>query len=241
MDPRKTTLTLAVLTVLFLGLAVVFFRTPARPERIFQAALVPSDALAIVPDTIRISAGRLVSSGGDASGLQCYACHDKKSPPKIVYDANHHVVLPKEHRDLIYSMRNCAECHPANDPVKLEYDADNNVILPKAHLRLGEMAHGSVLRNEDCYTCHDPNQLDQLHTAEGTRLTLDNATLLCAGCHGTTYRDWQAGAHGRRSGYWDQSRGELLRQGCTSCHDPHAPVFTPLIPMPGPHALHARN
>ena len=83
--------------------------------------------------------------------------------------------------------------------------------------------------------------LDQLHTAEGTRLTLDNATLLCAGCHGTTYRDWQAGAHGRRSGYWNQSRGELHRQGCTSCHDPHAPVFTPVIPMPGPHALHARN
>src|ERR1022692_4013622 len=42
-------------------------------------------------------------------------------------------VLPKEHADLIISMRNCSECHPPNDPVKLDYDASGNVIVPEAH------------------------------------------------------------------------------------------------------------
>jgi predicted CXXCH cytochrome family protein len=146
-------------------------------------------------------------------------------------------VLPKEHSDLIIGMRNCAECHPPSDPVKLEYDANGVVIMPKAHSRLLAMNHGNV-RNENCYNCHDRNKLDQLHAADGSKLKFDQVTLLCAGCHGTTYRDWQAGVHGRTSGHWDRKAGPIKREQCASCHDPHAPAFTGLIPMPGPHLLH---
>jgi predicted CXXCH cytochrome family protein len=100
------------------------------------------------------------------------------------------------------------------------------------------MAHGRNARNEDCYNCHDRDQLNQLHTPDGQKLTFEQATLLCASCHGPTYRDWMAGAHGRTSGFWDQKAGATSRQECASCHDPHAPAFTGLIPMPGPHQLH---
>jgi predicted CXXCH cytochrome family protein len=153
----------------------------------------------------------------------------------ITYDADHQIVLPKEHTDLIISMRNCAECHPPDDPVKLDYDAAGVVVVPKGHEGLLRMAHG---RNNACFNCHDREQLNQLHTPEGVKLTFEQATLLCASCHGTTYRDWQAGAHGRTGGHWLRFAGPFDRQECTSCHDPHAPRFTGLIPLPGPHLLH---
>ena len=235
MDPdRKVSLTLAALTVAFAALAVTFVRIPAQPASPVRAPLTSPQNLAGItpPGTIRVSAGQLIKSGGDTSGLACYSCHDQKNPPVVKFDSNHQVILPKEHGDLIISMRNCVECHSAADPVKLDYTADNAVIIPEAHRSLASMAHG---RNENCYNCHDPKQLDRLHTPEGTQLKFEQATLLCAGCHGPTYRDWNAGIHGRTSGNWDRKAGPFTRQECTSCHDPHSPRFTGVIPMPGPH------
>jgi predicted CXXCH cytochrome family protein len=239
-SPDKTSLVLGVLTVGFLSLAYAFLRVPARPALLERAPLVPRDALAgvITPGTVRISAAQLASSGGDTSGLSCYSCHHQDSPPVVKTDAQGRIVLPREHADLIISMRNCVECHAKNDPVTLNYDAAGNVIVPAAHQGLLAMAHGRNFRNENCYNCHDRSQLDQLHTAEGAKLRFDQATLLCAGCHGPTYRDWEAGVHGRTGGYWERSAGPIKREECTSCHDPHAPAFTGLIPMPGPHLLH---
>ena len=240
MNPnRSTSIVLATLTVVFAALAYSFTRVPAVSANPVRLPLVPRDSLAIIHSTVRISAGQLMKSGGDTSGLTCYACHHQDSPPEVKFDDKHRVILPKEHSDLIFSMRNCAECHPANDPVKLDYTADGTVIMPEAHKALLSMAHGRNLRNENCYNCHDKNQLDQLHTPEGAKLKFEQATLLCAGCHGPTYRDWEAGVHGRTSGHWDRSAGPIEREECTSCHDPHAPAFTGIIPMPAPHSLHS--
>jgi predicted CXXCH cytochrome family protein len=235
---QKTDVILALITVAFTALAIRFARVPARPGVVMLPPIVPPEALAIVPGTVRISAGQLIRSGGDTSGLACYTCHHQDSPPEVKFDERHRIILPKEHADLIISMRNCAECHPPNDPVKLEYSDDGSLIVPAAHRGLIAMAHGRNYRNENCYNCHDRDQLDQLHTPEGTKLRFDQATLLCAGCHGPTYRDWEAGIHGRTSGHWDRSAGPIKREECTSCHDPHAPAFTGIIPMPGPHLLH---
>jgi len=235
---RKSSIVLASLTVAFAALAYSFYLVPARPGRVDRAPLIKPDTLAAVPGTIRVSAGQLIRSGGDVSGMDCYACHHKESPPEVKVDAVGNIILPKEHADLIISMRNCAECHPPSDPVKLEYDDSGNVIVPAAHKGLLLMAHGRSLRNNNCYNCHDRDQLDRLHTPEGASLKFEQATLLCASCHGTTYRDWNAGAHGRTGGYWDRHEGPIKREECTSCHDPHAPAFTGLIPMPGPHLLH---
>ncbi len=237
---NKTSLVLGLLIAVFAVLTVSFLCVPARPALIKLPPLASRDDLAgvIPPGTVRISAAQLVSSGGDASGLSCYSCHHQDSPPEVKLDAEHRIVLPREHADLIISMRNCAECHSKNEAVALNYDATGNVIVPEAHQGLLAMAHGRNFRNENCYNCHDRNQLDQLHTPEGAKLKFDQATLLCAGCHGPTYRDWEVGVHGRTSGYWDRQAGPIQRVQCTSCHDPHAPAFTGIIPMPGPHLLH---
>ncbi|HZP58898.1 MAG TPA: hypothetical protein VFB27_01140, partial [Opitutaceae bacterium] len=123
-------------------------------------------------------------------------------------------------------------------PVKLEYAQDGSVIIPKAHEDWLIVSHGRNDRNVNCFNCHNPQQIDQLLTRDGTKLRLDEATLLCASCHGTTYRDWQAGVHGRTNGFWDRKLGGITRQECTSCHDPHNPLFPRMIPLPAPHRLH---
>ena len=236
-DERRILLILGALTLAFAASAVAFWRAPAVSPAPPRAPLVTPDMLAGIrpPGTVRISAAQLLHGSGDASGLDCYACHHRDQPPEVKFDAQHRIILPKEHADLIISMRNCAECHAPNRPVKLEYTDDGAPIIPAAHRNLMGMAHGRNFRNENCYNCHDRDQLNQLHTADGTKLNFEQATLLCASCHGPSYRDWQAGIHGRTSGFWDRSAGPITRQQCASCHDPHAPAFTGLIPMPGPH------
>jgi hypothetical protein len=71
----------------------------------------------------------------------------------------------------------------------------------------------------------------------GECFSFDDVPMLCAGCHGPTYRDWSKGIHGRTNGYWDTGRGVIRRLLCTQCHAPHAPAFAPMSLLPGPHTL----
>ena len=59
--------------------------------------------------------------------------------------------------------------------------------------------------------------------------------MLCAKCHGTHYRDWLSGAHGRRTGHWDTAKGGPKQTVCIACHNPHWPVFKALKAAPAPH------
>jgi hypothetical protein len=152
--------------------------------------------------TVRVSGAELVRTGGDASGLDCYACHDRKKQVVLKFDAEKRIVLPEEHKDLV-------------------------------------MAHGTHNRNNNCFNCHDEADLELLQTRDGRELKLLESTPLCGSCHGPTYRDWEAGVHGRTSGFWDPRSGALTRQNCVSCHDPHSPKFPPQKPAPGPHGLRA--
>jgi hypothetical protein len=131
----------------------------------------------------------------------------------------------------------CYACHDKAKPPQVKLDTNNNVILPKEHEDL-VLRHGRNNRNNQCFNCHDQANLDRLLTRDGRRLEFKDSSLLCASCHGPTYRDWEVGVHGRISGYWDRQAGEITRKDCTSCHDPHAPRFPPLKPAPAPHALH---
>lgn len=231
----KSAYVLAGLTVGFTVLAAAFIWQAAQPtpkKTPFPGITAPK------PATARISAGQLIKSGGDASGLECYACHDEKKPVELKYDADHRLVFPKEHADLIISMRNCEICHGRDKPVKLEYTKEGEVIMPKAHRDLLVMAHGRNNRNDNCFNCHNQTKLTELVTREGLHLKFEEATQLCASCHGPTYRDWEAGVHGRTSGYWNRAMGPITREECTSCHDPHAPAFPHFIPLPGPRPLH---
>jgi hypothetical protein len=151
--------------------------------------------------TVRKSYADLIRDKEDLSDFDCYTCHEKGKPPPLRFDANHILVVPKEHSDIV-------------------------------------MGHGRHNRNNLCFNCHDENNLTQFQTRDGHELKLEDSVPLCGSCHGPTYRDWEAGVHGRTSGYWDRSKGPIDRKRCVNCHNPHAPDFPGRAPAPGPHLLH---
>lgn len=131
----------------------------------------------------------------------------------------------------------CYSCHERNKPVPLHLDEKQNVIVPKEHENI-KMGHGSHNRNNLCYNCHSETNLLTLVVRDGRDLKFSDSTQLCGSCHGPTYRDWEAGAHGRTSGYWDRRKGQIRRLDCANCHNPHSPGIPTREPAPGPHSLH---
>jgi predicted CXXCH cytochrome family protein len=101
------------------------------------------------------------------------------------------------------------------------------------------MRHGRNNRNDYCFNCHDPQNIEQLKASAGQTFKITESSRLCGSCHGPTYRDWEAGIHGRTSGYWNRQAGATTREDCTSCHDPHNPEFPSMKPGPGPHLFRA--
>lgn len=113
------------------------------------------------------------------------------------------------------------------------------------------MGHGKHGRNNNCFNCHNETNLVLLQPRDGRDLTFADSSQLCGSCHGPTYRDWLAGAHGRISGYWDRGAppgsaeeirespktARYQRKDCVNCHNPHAPPFPSRKPAPGPHPL----
>jgi len=196
---RRSSIVLNLLCVVFVLLSAAFYldlwgRTPTLPS------IPPVDPAFTNTATVRMSGAELVRTGGDASGLDCYACHDRKKQVVLKFDDQKKIILPEEHNDLV-------------------------------------MAHGTHNRNNNCFNCHNEVDLELLQTRDGRQLKLLESTPLCGSCHGPTYRDWEAGVHGRTSGFWDPKSGVLTRQNCVSCHDPHSPKFPPQKPAPGPRGL----
>jgi hypothetical protein len=132
----------------------------------------------------------------------------------------------------------CYTCHEKNKPPPIRFDANQKIIIPKEHSDI-VMGHGSHDRNNLCYNCHNEQNLLTYQVRDGRELKFDNIVPLCGSCHGPTYRDWEAGAHGRTSGHWDRKSGDIVRLACANCHDPHAPRIPTRPPAPGPHTLHA--
>ncbi len=134
----------------------------------------------------------------------------------------------------------CYGCHEKNQPPTIRYDANQKIIVPPEHSDV-VMAHGSHDRNNLCFNCHNEQNLLTLQVRNGREVKFDDIPSLCGSCHGPTYRDWEAGAHGRTSGYWDRSRGGITRLSCANCHNPHAPRIPTRAPAPGPHTLRASD
>jgi hypothetical protein len=92
-----------------------------------------------------------------------------------------------------------------------------------------------VLKHDEehrwCLDCHDANNRDVLHLANGDHVSFDESYKLCGQCHGEKLRDWKAGVHGRRTGFWNGEKQYLL---CVHCHWPHEPRFKPIEPKPAP-------
>jgi len=131
----------------------------------------------------------------------------------------------------------CYACHEKGKPPTLRYDEHQRLIVPKEHSDI-VMGHGEQGRNNNCFNCHDENNLTLLQTRDGRAVKFQDSPQLCGSCHGPTYEDWEIGAHGRISGYWDAALGPRTRLLCVNCHNPHAPTFQGRQPAPGPHLLH---
>ncbi len=131
----------------------------------------------------------------------------------------------------------CYACHEKNKPPPLRFDTNQNLIIPSEHSNI-VMGHGRHNRNNNCFNCHNEQNLELLQTRDGREVKLAESTPLCGSCHGPTYRDWEAGVHGRTSGHWNRTAGEYKRQICVDCHNPHLPKIPPRKPAPGPNPLH---
>ena len=115
----------------------------------------------------------------------------------------------------------CSECHADLEvnEARRELDFHEDIVLKHAE------------EQRWCLDCHNPKNRDKLRLANGQVIFFEKSYLLCGQCHGTIYRDWKAGVHGKRTGFWNGRKQYRL---CVHCHNPHNPKFKPLKPLPPP-------
>lgn len=123
----------------------------------------------------------------------------------------------------------CTECHADMEP------------NPERR-ELEEFHDDIVLKHDEenrwCLDCHDAEDRDKLHLADGRPVDFKESYKLCGQCHGPKLRDWKAGIHGRRTGSWNGPKKYLL---CAHCHNPHSPKFKKIKPEPEPHKPYRRS
>ncbi len=175
----------------------------------------------------RINAKKLYLLAGVASVGVCLAA-DPGTAPKTAApaapapdakEATEFAVPPPPFSKDIFP---CTSCH--------------NQDLPPNKTRRELSAHDEIKLKHDeehrwCLDCHNAENRDTLRSASGEPIKFEESYKLCGQCHGDKYRDWKAGVHGKRSGEWNGRKTYLL---CVNCHNPHAPKFKPIAPMPPP-------
>lgn len=118
----------------------------------------------------------------------------------------------------------CSDCH------ELFESADKTFAEITQHQNLVSQ-HG---RLEHCSRCHALNDKNRLVLQDGSKIGFADARLLCAQCHGPTFRDWEEGTHGKVIGSWKRDSELRRKLDCIECHDPHAPAYPPLPALRGP-------
>ncbi len=115
----------------------------------------------------------------------------------------------------------CSGCHAdlEPNPTRRKVDFHDDIVLEHDE------------ENRWCLDCHDAKNRDRLRLASGALIEFTESYKLCGQCHGTQYRDWKAGIHGKRTGYWNGTKRYLL---CVHCHSPHSPRFKAIEPLPPP-------
>lgn len=117
----------------------------------------------------------------------------------------------------------CSSCHEG-----MEADTKPRELSEHTNVKLLHAAEALPW----CLACHDAKDRDKFHLVTGELVGFTETYRLCGQCHGTNYRDWKAGVHGKRIGYF--ANGPRTYFLCVNCHNPHDPKFKPLKPEPPP-------
>lgn len=117
----------------------------------------------------------------------------------------------------------CSECH-----ADMEVDPKQRELAYHEEIAEG-FSHAKEQRW--CFDCHNPDDRDKLRLASGRLISFEKSYYLCGQCHGTIFRDWKAGIHGKRTGFWNGKKKYRL---CVHCHNPHQPRFKLMKPLPPP-------
>lgn len=145
--------------------------------------------------------------------------------PKLAPEDFSPSTVRKVRKDMTFDGAPCKSCHEGTEPLQ-GHPKEKGVFHEKI-----EIKHG---RNQHCFNCHHRLQPADFADFDGAPIPLAKIELLCAKCHGTHYRDWGLGAHGRRSGAWDKAKDAPKTEVCIACHNPHWPIFKPLKAAPAP-------
>jgi hypothetical protein len=116
----------------------------------------------------------------------------------------------------------CTNCH--NQPLAT-LQQGSATSGKKSHWDI-ELVHAPATTMQ-CATCHDANNMNQLHSLTGLPIEFNHSYQLCGQCHANQVKDWQGGAHGKQVGGWAPPR---VSQTCTGCHNPHKPAFEKRLP-----------
>jgi len=117
----------------------------------------------------------------------------------------------------------CSECHNDMEPNPIRRELEEHIEIAQS------FDHASDQRW--CLDCHNPDDRDTLRLASGALISFEESYMLCGQCHGTIFRDWKAGVHGKRTGEWN---GKRIYRLCVHCHNPHTPRFKQIMPLPPP-------
>lgn len=113
----------------------------------------------------------------------------------------------------------CSSCH-TDKPIT----ARNGLQLTHGDVAIN---HGQNQQLQLCIDCHHPEERDFLEDKKGKKIDFDHSYQLCGQCHFRQKRDWIGGAHGKRVSNW---AGERVVYNCTTCHNPHSPLFKKRYP-----------
>jgi uncharacterized CHY-type Zn-finger protein len=119
----------------------------------------------------------------------------------------------------------CSNCHAGMEVNRKKRELKEEHTTIKLH-------HAETMRW--CLDCHDGGNRDKLRLYNGELVKFTESYRLCGECHGNMYKDWKAGLHGKRTGYF-AGTGKRTYFLCAHCHDPHDPEFKPLKPEPPPY------
>jgi hypothetical protein len=87
----------------------------------------------------------------------------------------------------------CYTCHDAKKELVVRLDTNGTVILSEPHKEI-VMRHGGNKRNDHCFICHNPKNLEQLLAHEGQPYKLTESSRLCGrGCPFPNPGKWDRG------------------------------------------------